>query len=180
MGAAPVFVSCTQPRAKAARFATPKRRPATNHPFPDSQARIGLVPACGTVFSKAGLPPTGDVPHRPARNSGDLCELFFHVERARPTGAAGRAGAARRGLYPQLDPQPTTQAASADTPVPLALYRSAFAGVPTGVEQTRVDWKKANTDVGQFKRGHADLLKWKQEQAKAAQPASGSTPAPTR
>ena len=62
----------------------------------------------------------------------------------------------------------------------LALYRSAFAGVPTGVEQTRVDWKKANADVGQFKRGHADLLKWEREQAKAAQLASGSTPAPTR
>ena len=62
----------------------------------------------------------------------------------------------------------------------LALYRSAFAGVPTGVEHTRVDWKKANADVGQFKRGHADLLKWEQAQAKAAQPASGSTPAPTR
>ena len=62
----------------------------------------------------------------------------------------------------------------------LALYRSAFAGVPTGVEQTRVDWKKANADVGQFKRCHADLLKWEREQAKAAQPASGSTPAPTR
>ena len=59
-----------------------------------------------------------------------------------------------------------------------ALYRSAFAGVPTGVEQTRVDWKKANADVGQFKRGHADLLKWEQEQAKAANPPS--SPAPTR
>jgi hypothetical protein len=35
------------------------------------------------------------------------------------------------------------------------------------VEQTSLDWKKANADVGQFKRGHADLLKWEQEQAKA-------------
>ena len=87
---------------------------------------------------------------------------------------------AQAAPYPQIDPQPTTQAASADTPVPPALYRSAFAGVPAGVEQTRVDWKKANADVGQFKRGHADLLKWENEQAKAAQPASGSIPAPTR
>jgi len=87
---------------------------------------------------------------------------------------------AQAALYPQLDPQPTAQAASADTPVPPVLYRSAFAGVPAGVEQTSVDWKKANADVGQFKRGHADLLKWEQEQAKAAQPASSSTPAPTR
>ena len=87
---------------------------------------------------------------------------------------------AQAAPYPQLDPQPTTQAASADTPVPPALFRSAFAGVPTGVEQTSVDWKKANADVGQFKRGHADLLKWEQEQAKAAQPASNPAPAPTR
>ena len=87
---------------------------------------------------------------------------------------------AQAAPYPQLDPQPTTQAASADTPVPAALFRSAFAGIPTGVEPTSVDWKKANADVGQFKRGHADLLKWEQAQAKAAQPASGSTPAPTR
>lgn len=84
---------------------------------------------------------------------------------------------AQAAPYPQLDPQPTNQAASADTPVPPALFRSAFAGVPTGVEQTSVDWKKANADVGQFERGHADLLKWEDEQAKAANP---SNPAPTR
>ena len=87
---------------------------------------------------------------------------------------------AQAALYPQLDPQPTTQAASADTPVPAALYRSAFAGLPAGVEQTSVDWKKANADVGQFKRGHADLLKWEQEQAKAANPSPSPAPAPTR
>ena len=94
--------------------------------------------------------------------------------------AVAGARPAQAAPYPQLDPQPTAQAASADTPVQPALFRSAFTGVPAGVEQTRVDWKKANADVGQFKRGHADLLKWEQEQAKAAQPASASTPAPTR
>ena len=87
---------------------------------------------------------------------------------------------AQAAPYPQLDPQPTTLAASADTPVQAALFRSAFAGVPTGVEQTRVDWKKANADVGQFQRGHADLLKWEQEQAKSANPPSNPAPAPTR
>ena len=87
---------------------------------------------------------------------------------------------AQAAIYPQLDPQPTAQAASPDTPVPPALYRSAFAGLPAGVEQTSVDWKKANADVGQFKRGHADLLKWEQEQAKAANPPSSPTPASTR
>lgn len=94
--------------------------------------------------------------------------------------AAACAVPAHAAPYPQLDPQPTAQSASADTPVPPALYHSAFAGLPTGVEETRVDWKKANADVGQFKRGHADLLKWEQEQLKAAQPAPGSSPATPR
>lgn len=80
--------------------------------------------------------------------------------------------------YPQLDPQPTAQAASPDTPVPAALYRSVFADLPKGVEQTSLDWKKANADVGQFKRGHADLLKWEQEQAKA-QPKAPDQPSST-
>jgi hypothetical protein len=88
---------------------------------------------------------------------------------------------AQAAPYPQFDPQPTAQAANPDTPVPPALHRSAFAGVPTGIEQNRMDWKKANADVGQFKRGHADLLKWEQEQARAANPPSSpATPAPTR
>ena len=74
--------------------------------------------------------------------------------------AASLAPTQAADLYPTPDPQPTTQAASPDTPVPPALYRSAFAHLPTGVEQRSVDWKAANAIVGQFPRGHADLLKW--------------------
>lgn len=85
------------------------------------------------------------------------------------------APAQAAALYPTLDPQPTAQAASADTPVPPALYRSAFAGLPAGVEQTSVDWKTSNAIVGQFPRGHADLLKW--ERANPASPASSASPA---
>lgn len=109
------------------------------------------------------------MPNRPARLT--LLAALALVAYAAPAQAI---------LYPTLDPEPTTQAASADTPVPAALYRSAFAGVPAGIEQTSVDWKKANADAGQFKRGHADLLKWEQEQAKAANPPSSPIPAPTR
>lgn len=84
---------------------------------------------------------------------------------------------AQAAPYPRLDPQPTAQAANPDTPVPPALYRSVFAGLPTGVEQTSLDWKKANADVGQFKRGHPDLLKWEQEQEQAkAQPKAPDRP----
>lgn len=74
-----------------------------------------------------------------------------------------------------LDPQPTRQATRAATPVPAVAYHSAFAGVPRGVEQAEVDWKAANAAVGQFRRGHADVLKWEQEQARSP---AASSPAP--
>jgi len=90
---------------------------------------------------------------------------------ALPT-AFSLAPAQAAALYPTLDPQPTAQAASPDTPVPPALYRSAFANLPAGVEQTSVDWKTSNAIVGQFPRGHADLLKWERAQEKAP----GKTP----
>ncbi|MFZ2296428.1 MAG: hypothetical protein WAW46_15490 [Polaromonas sp.] len=90
---------------------------------------------------------------------------------------------AQAAPYPQLDPRPTAQAANPDTPVPATLHHSVFADLPTGVEQTSLDWKKANADVGQFKRGHADLLKWEQEQELAkTQPKTTHQPSgtPTR
>lgn len=49
--------------------------------------------------------------------------------------------------------------------VPTVLYRSVFTDTPKGVETQSVDWKAANAEVGQFTRGHADLLKWEAEQA---------------
>jgi hypothetical protein len=75
-----------------------------------------------------------------------------------------------------LDPTTTLQASQPGSPVPPVAYRSAFADLPQGLEQTPTDWKAANAAVGQFKRGHADLLKWEQDQArKNAAPAK---PAP--
>ncbi|WP_143093274.1 hypothetical protein [Polaromonas sp. OV174] len=80
------------------------------------------------------------------------------------------AASAQALPYPRPDPQPTAQAADPATPVPAVPYRSAFAKLSNGVEQRRDDWKKANAEVGQFKNGHADLLKW--EAAQASQPSS--------
>ncbi len=58
--------------------------------------------------------------------------------------------------------------------VPRAAYRSVFADTPTGVEAEQADWKKANAEVGQFRRGHMDLLKWEEERARTAPaPATG-------
>ena len=66
-------------------------------------------------------------------------------------------------------------------PVPAVSYKSVFANVPTGVETQSVDWKAANAEVGQFTRGHVDILKWEQGQAgrkvEASAPNSVSVPA---
>jgi hypothetical protein len=51
-----------------------------------------------------------------------------------------------------------------------------FAEVPAGVERGRVEWKRANDDVGQFQRGHIDLLKWEAEHLPP--PAGRATPQP--
>lgn len=54
--------------------------------------------------------------------------------------------------------------------VPRVAYRSVFADTPTGVEAEQTDWKKANADVGQFRRGHVDLLKWEEEHGRNPSP----------
>ena len=50
--------------------------------------------------------------------------------------------------------------------VPPVVYQSVFNESPTGVETKSVDWKKANAEVAQFKRGHVDILKWEENQLK--------------
>jgi hypothetical protein len=72
-----------------------------------------------------------------------------------------------------LDPTPTLEASQAATAVPAMNFRSAFADLPQGVEATVLDWKAANAQVGQFRRGHADLLKWELEQASRRNPNRG-------
>ena len=61
-------------------------------------------------------------------------------------------------------PAAVTDAAAA---VPGVVYQSVFANTPTGVEMESADWKKANAEVGQFKRGHVDILKWDEAQEKS-------------
>ena len=59
-------------------------------------------------------------------------------------------------------------------PVPPVVYRPVFDGTPTGIETRTGDWKRANATVGDFRRGHIDLLKWEE-----AQPASANAPGVT-
>lgn len=75
---------------------------------------------------------------------------------------------------------PVVAAADAADPaaaVPPAAYRSAFDGIPQGVEEETVDWKKANAEVARFPRGHVDLLKWEEANPGAA-PATAPAAAP--
>jgi hypothetical protein len=66
------------------------------------------------------------------------------------------------------DPAPSVgsaeQVVSPKANVPSVLYRSVFVDTPTGVEAEELDWKKANAEVGQFKRGHVDILQWEAKQ----------------
>ena len=66
-------------------------------------------------------------------------------------------------VYLPLDPQPTLQALNPQSSVPPAVYRSTLAELPRGVEDTRLDWRSSNDAVGQFKRGHIDLLRLEQQ-----------------
>ena len=75
---------------------------------------------------------------------------------------------------------PAAQAAAPDpadprTPVPAPTYRSVVPPQPATLEQGPADWRQSNREVGEFPRGHIDLLKW--EQARERPPASPA-PAP--
>jgi hypothetical protein len=62
------------------------------------------------------------------------------------------------------------------SPVPAVGYRSVFSDMPKGVETETLDWKAANAEVGQFTRGHIDILKWEAAQKKAAATGAPATP----
>ncbi len=51
--------------------------------------------------------------------------------------------------------------------VPSVTYRSVFRETSLGVEQEKIDWRKANDDVGKFTRGHVDILKQEEMDSKA-------------
>ena len=62
-------------------------------------------------------------------------------------------------------------------PVPPVVYQSVFADTPKGVEMQTTDWKKANDEVGQFRRGHVDILKWEEANPPTTPPAKPAKPA---
>lgn len=68
------------------------------------------------------------------------------------------------------------QVQNPNTPVPQVQYRSALQKAPQGVEKGKTDWRKANETVSRYPRGHIDILKAEEQEAKSAAPAN--TPAP--
>jgi hypothetical protein len=69
-----------------------------------------------------------------------------------------------------------SDAANPQAVVPAVQYRSVFRETTLGVEQERVDWRKANDDVGRFTRGHVDILKQEEMDGKAIDKDSKSLP----
>lgn len=70
-----------------------------------------------------------------------------------------------------------TDPSDPSSPAPAPAYRSAFEGLPAGVEQEQVDWRQANADVARFPRGHADYVKWEeQQQGGSGQPGAAAAP----
>jgi hypothetical protein len=59
------------------------------------------------------------------------------------------------------------QVSKAETTVPTITYRSVFRETSLGIEQEKLDWRKANDDVGKFTRGHVDILKQEEMEGKA-------------
>lgn len=72
---------------------------------------------------------------------------------------------------------PAAAAADAGASVPALRYHSALVYSPRGVVQDQDDWAVANARVGQFARGHADILKAEQAQGLVT-PATPNASAP--
>jgi len=78
------------------------------------------------------------------------------------------------------------QAHSPDDPaaaVPPAAYRSVFTPASGSLPAEPGDWRRLNAEVGQFRNGHVDIIKWEAGHAPGTPDASGvpataSPPAP--
>lgn len=60
--------------------------------------------------------------------------------------------------------------------VPQVTYRSVFRETSLGIEQEKIDWRKANDDVGKFTRGHIDILKQEEMESKSKPAKASPTP----
>ena len=56
------------------------------------------------------------------------------------------------------------QAAQAEAPVPAHPYQPLAPMGVSGLVSAQGDWKAVNATVGQYPRGHADIVKWERTQ----------------
>ncbi len=89
--------------------------------------------------------------------------------------AAPHAAPAQVKAAPEAAIAKSRAAADPRQTVPELAYRSAFAASAAEVSLGSTDWREANVRVGQYKRGHVDILK--QELAEPVLPATPATPA---
>ena len=149
------------------------------------------VPGCALPLSMASL--------KPVRVSflatalvaalllASLSSTPAHAQTAPITAPNTAASTATAANSPSQSSQPSPPSASAQVLNPAAATLpliSPALPVSTAVAQEITDWRAANAAVGEFKRGHADVVKWEKLQASKAsdtqpqQQHSASRPAP--
>lgn len=70
--------------------------------------------------------------------------------------------------------QQAAMAANPDTSAPPVRYQPLAPVGASALVVEREDWKAANTTVGQYPRGHRDIIKW--EKAQPPTPAAAMPP----
>ncbi len=78
----------------------------------------------------------------------------------------------------QTLPQQAAAAATADAPVPAIVYQPLEPAGASALVQEGQDWKAANAAVGQYPRGHRDIVKWEKAQPPAPAAAMPAQEAP--
>ncbi len=91
-----------------------------------------------------------------------LSTLFLGSLALAHTYVGAQTTAANASQARTVDPVVSTTAFA-----PPVVYRSVFVDTPSGIVTEETDWKKANAEVGYFKRGHMDILRWEIAQEKA-------------
>lgn len=83
-----------------------------------------------------------------------------------PALALAQATSAAPSVAPASVHAAALEVANPQAAVPAVVYRAALADTPRGVPRETIDWKAANAEVGQFPRGHSDILKWEKSKGR--------------
>lgn len=75
-------------------------------------------------------------------------------------------------VWPAVSPAQTPDARAAvvepSASVPEISYRPVLRDIPKGVVNDSLDWVRVNAEVGQFTRGHMDIVRWERAHASDA------------